>query len=112
LILVGLAGSALVEAGRSAGLSVAREAFADRGYAADGALLPREAPRALILDPERNLAQALSIVTTGQVTGPEGQAVPVVADTLCIHGDAPGAAARAALLRQGLLAAGIEVRGM
>ncbi len=112
LILVGLAGSVLVEAGLAAGLSVASEAFADRGYAADGALLPRDAPGALILDPERNLAQALSIVTTGQVVGPEGQAVPVVADTLCIHGDTPGAAERAALLRQGLLAAGVEVRGM
>ncbi len=112
LILVGLAGSALVEAGLSAGLRVAREAFADRGYAADGSLLPRDAPGALILDPQRNLAQALSIVTTGQVTGPEGRPIPVVAETLCVHGDTPGAAERAAVLRQGLLAAGIEVRGM
>ncbi|MGQ9927604.1 MAG: LamB/YcsF family protein [Chloroflexaceae bacterium] len=112
LVLVGLAGSALVEAGLSAGLCVAREAFADRGYAADGFLLPRDAPGALILDPQRNLAQALSIVTIGQVTDPEGRPIPVVAETLCIHGDTPGAAERAALLRQGLLAAGVEVRGM
>lgn len=112
LVLVGLAGSALVAAGLAVGLSVAREAFADRGYAADGTLLPRGAPGALILDPEQNLAQALQIITSGQVRGPDGRPLPVVADTLCIHGDAPDAAARAAHLRRGLGAAGVTVRGM
>ena len=111
LILVGLAGSLLVEAGAAAGLPVAREAFADRGYAANGTLLPRDAPGALILDPAQCLAQALSIVTASQVSGPDGP-VAVIADTLCIHGDAPGAAERAALLRQGLVAAGVEVRSL
>lgn len=110
LILVGLAGSVLVEAGAAAGLTVAREAFADRGYAADGSLLPRHAPGALILDPAQNLAQALAIVTKGHVESADGRSVPVVADTLCIHGDTPGAAERAAYLRQGLIAAGVEVR--
>ncbi len=109
LVLVGLAGSLLVSAGEAAGLRVAREAFADRGYAADGSLLPRGAPGALILDPEDNLAQALRIVTEGHALSPEGARVPIAADTLCIHGDTPGAAARAARLRQGLAAAGVTV---
>ncbi|HMQ30187.1 MAG TPA: 5-oxoprolinase subunit PxpA [Chloroflexaceae bacterium] len=109
LVLVGLAGSHLVAAGEAAGLRVAREAFADRGYAADGALLPRGAPGALVLDPEANLAQALRIVAEGHALSPEGARVPVAADTLCIHGDTPGAAARAAHLRRGLAAAGVTV---
>jgi UPF0271 protein len=110
LVLVGLAGSALVAAGEAAGLRVAREAFADRGYAADGTLLPRGAPGALITDEAANLAQALRIVAEGRVLGPAGEVVGLTADTLCIHGDTPGAAARAAALRAGLAAAGVAVR--
>jgi UPF0271 protein len=110
LILVGLAGSQLVAAGEAVGLRVAREAFADRGYATDGTLLPRGAPGALIVEPAANLAQALAIVRDGRVRGPNGAWVPVAADTLCVHGDTPGAAERAAELRAGLTQAGIVVR--
>lgn len=110
LILVGLAGSQLVAAGEAAGLRVAREAFADRGYSADGTLLPRGTPGALIHEPADNLAQALGIIVDGQVSAPDGAAVPVAADTICLHGDTPGAAARAAQLRAGLEAAGVLVR--
>lgn len=112
LLLVGLAGSQLVAAGEAAGLRVAREAFADRGYAADGTLLPRGTPGALIVEPAENLAQALRIVIEGHVLGPGGERVPVVADTLCVHGDMPGAAGRAEALRRGLEAAGVLVRGI
>lgn len=112
LILVGLAGSQLVAAGEAAGLHVAREAFADRGYGADGALLPRGTPGALILDPAANLAQALGVVVDGRVLAPDGAAVPVTADTICLHGDTPGAAARAAYLRRGLVEAGVLVRAL
>ena len=110
LVLVGLAGSQLLAAGIAAGLPVAGEAFADRGYAADGTLLPRGTPGALILDPEANLAQALRIVTQGHALAPDGQPVPIQAATLCLHGDTPGAAGRAAFLRQGLVAAGVMVQ--
>jgi UPF0271 protein len=110
LVFVGLAGSHLVAAGEAAGLRVAREAFADRGYAADGTLLPRGTPGALILDPEENLAHAMRLVAEGYALAPGGARVPVAADTLCLHGDTPGAAARAARLRQGLEEAGIVVR--
>ncbi len=109
LLLVGLAGSQLVAAGEAAGLRVAREAFADRGYAADGTLLPRGTPGALIVEPAENLAQALRIVTQGHVLGPGGERVPVAADTLCVHGDTPGAAGRAEALRRGLAAAGVAI---
>jgi UPF0271 protein len=110
LTLVGLAGSLLVAAGEAAGLPVAREAFADRGYAADGTLLPRGTPGALILDPAANLAHALRLVAEGHALAPDGARVPVVADTLCLHGDTPGAAQRAAHLRRGLEEAGLGVR--
>lgn len=109
LILVGLAGSALVEAGRAAGLPVANEAFADRAYAADGALRSRRLADALIEDDERSLAQAVGIVRDGFVLTPDGVRVSIQADTICLHGDTPGAAARAAFLRRGLHAAGIAV---
>jgi len=110
LLLVGLAGSQLVAAGEAAGLRVAREAFADRGYAADGTLLPRGTPGALIVEPTENLAQALRIVMEGHVLGPGGERVPVAADTLCVHSDTPGAAARAEALRRGLEAAGVVIQ--
>lgn len=110
LTLVGLAGSQLVAAGEAIGLRVACEAFADRGYSADGSLLQRGTPGALILEPPENLAQALRIVAEGHALSPEGAQVPIRADTLCLHGDTPGAAARAAHLRRGLEAAGVPVQ--
>jgi UPF0271 protein len=109
LILVGLAGSALIQAGRAAGLRVAGEAFADRVYEADGQLRARRFDDAMILDREQCLSQVLSIVTQGYVVARGGKRVPVQADTICLHGDAPAAAARAAFLRQGLQAAGVSV---
>jgi UPF0271 protein len=109
LILVGLAGSALIDAGRAAGLRVAGEAFADRLYEADGQLRARRFDDAMILDREQSLSQVLSIVTQGYVVARSGERVPVQADTICLHGDASGAAARAAFLRQGLEAAGVAV---
>jgi len=112
LVLVGLAGSALVAAGVEAGLRVAREAFADRGYEADGSLRSRRLPDALILDPAKNLAQALDIALAGQVTSVDGARVALSADTICLHGDTPGAAERATALRRGLAAAGVEVRAL
>lgn len=112
LILVGLAGSALIAAGEAAGLRVAREAFADRRYEADGTLRRRGLPGALIEDDQQALTQAIAIVAEGRALTLDGAAVPIAADTICLHGDTPGAAARAALLRRGLAAAGIAVAGL
>ncbi len=109
LILVGLAGSQLIEAGRAAGLHVAREAFVDRAYEVDGSLRARHLPGALIDDVARGVAQALSIALRGEVLSWDGARVRLQADTLCIHGDTPGAAARAAQLRRALEEAGVGV---
>lgn len=109
LILVALAGSALEQAGRAEGLAVAREAFADRRYEADGSLRARRFSDALILDYAANLDQAVTLVREGYVTAHDGARVAVQAETICLHGDAPGAAERAVFLRQGLRAAGIDV---
>ena len=110
LILFGLSGSFLIEAGRAAGLRVASEVFADRAYRADGSLAPRGEPGSVIEDPARVLDRALEMVRDGAVTARGGERVPLAADTICVHGDTPGAAGLAARLRAGLETAGVEVR--
>ena len=110
LILVGLAGSALVQAGRDAGLTVAEEVFADRVYEADGRLRSRRLPDAMLHDPARSAEQALRMVRDGQVVAYDGTVVPVRADTVCIHGDGPTAPPIARELRARLEAAGVAVR--
>jgi UPF0271 protein len=103
LVLFGLAGSELIRAGRAAGLAVASEVFADRTYQTDGSLTPRTNARALIQDVEAALAQVEAMLTTDRVHALDGTEVPIVPDTICIHGDQPGAAEFARALR-GLLA--------
>jgi UPF0271 protein len=109
LILVGLAGGALVEAGRDAGLPVQREGFCDRRYRADGSLTPRTEPGAVIEDIEVAVAQAVAIATRGQVVADNGAKVRIEADTLCVHGDRANAAAFAKHLRQALENAGVKI---
>jgi 5-oxoprolinase (ATP-hydrolysing) subunit A len=110
LALVGLAGSTLIDAGAGAGLRVLAEAFADRAYLADGSLAPRCAPGAVIHDPALIAERAVRIVRDGRVRSLSGEAdVPVRADTLCIHGDTPGAPVLAQTVRAALEAAGILV---
>jgi len=108
LVLFALSGSQLIDAGEVAGLRVASEAFPDRGYGADGSLMPRSAAGAVVTSPERVAARAVAMAA-GTVTTAAGQIVAVRADTLCIHGDTPGAAALARAVREALGAAGIEV---
>ena len=109
LILVGLAGSALLEAGRAAGLDVAAEAFADRAYEADGSLRSRRAAGAVLDSPADAARQALSIARDGRVRSHDGPAIAVRADTLCIHGDTPGAVEIATAIRAAFAEAGIEL---
>lgn len=109
LVLFGLPGSELVAAGRRAGLRTASEGFADRAYQRDGALVPRGQPGAVIDDPDAVVARALRMVREGAVQAIDGSVVPLRIDTLCVHGDTPGAAALAARLRKALEDAGIEV---
>ena len=109
LVLFALAGSALVAAGADAGLVVAEEAFADRAYEADGSLRARHLDGAVLADPAAAGAQALAIAR-GSVTAWGGTPLPVRADTVCVHGDQPGAADRARAVRDALLGAGVEIR--
>jgi UPF0271 protein len=112
LVLVGLAGSASLDAARAAGLAVAAEAFADRRYEPDGRLRDRRHPDALIDDPAAAGEQAVAIVRDGRVTAIDGTPVVVAAESLCVHGDQPGAAARARGVRVALEAHGVELRAL
>jgi 5-oxoprolinase (ATP-hydrolysing) subunit A len=112
LVLVGLAGSELLSAASDAGLTPAAEAFADRAYEADGTLRSRRQPGALLESPDLAAAQALSIVRDGCVTSHDGQVVAVRADTICIHGDTPGAAEFAAAIRAALAGAGVTIAAL
>jgi len=112
LILVGLAGSQLVEAGRARGLDIAHEAFADRAYAPDGSLVPRTQPGALVGDAAAAAAQGVRLVREGRVCAVDGTIIVVRADTLCLHGDGPGAAVFAQRLRAGLESSGIVLQAL
>jgi UPF0271 protein len=109
LILVGLAGSAWIEAGEEVGLKVAREVFADRTLNPDGSLVPRTQPGAVIEDPEQVIAASLKMVLEQKATAINGREIPVKADTICLHGDTPGAVELARKLRERMEEAGIQV---
>ncbi len=110
LILFGLAGSALLAAGRTRGLRVVGEFFADRTYRADGSLTPRNVVGALIEDEEAMVAQVLRLVRDGVVRATNGVDVRIEAETVCLHGDGPRAVSFARRLRAELQSAGVEVR--
>jgi UPF0271 protein len=110
LFLVGLAGAPTLAVYRVAGFSVAAEAFADRRYEPDGSLRSRAHEDALIRDPAEAGRQALDIVERGQVTACDGSPVAVNAQTICIHGDTPGAAEIATAVARTLRQAGILIR--
>jgi UPF0271 protein len=109
LILFGLPGSELQRAAEAAGLRFAREAFADRGYAADGALVRRGTPGAMIDDPAEAVRRAVEIAAEGRTRTADGGELRLEADTLCIHGDRPDAALFARTLREGLERSGVRV---
>lgn len=109
LILVGLAGSRLVAAGRAAGLAVAEEAFPDRAYEPDGSLRSRRLPGAVLTDSEVIAARAVEMACDGAVTAIDGSVIPLRADTLCLHGDTPGAAEHARAVRKALETAGVAI---
>jgi UPF0271 protein len=109
VVLVGLAGSSMLDVFRKAGFPVAAEAFADRRYESDGTLRSRKHPDALIRDPAEAGRQALSIVDHRTVVACDGSKVPVSAQTICIHGDTPGAPEIAATVAKTLREAGVTL---
>jgi 5-oxoprolinase (ATP-hydrolysing) subunit A len=112
VVLVGLAGSPMLDVFRKAGFAVAAEAFADRRYEPDGTLRSRKFEDALIRNPEEAGRQALSIVDRGVVIASDGNEVSVDAQTICIHGDTPGAPQIAAAVARSLREAGVRVCGL
>lgn len=109
LILFGPPGSRLLEAGRAAGLRVAAEGFADRAYEADGSLAARRKQGSVIHDADAVVARAVRMIKEQVVVALDGTELPVAVDTLCIHGDTPGAGRLAASVREGLASAAIQV---
>jgi UPF0271 protein len=112
LVLYGLANSESTRAGEALGLRVAHEAFAERRYEPDGSLTPRSHPEASIHDVDLAAQQVAQMLSARVVTVRGGGAVPIRADTLCLHGDRPDAARFAAGLRAAIEAAGFAVRTM
>jgi UPF0271 protein len=109
LILFGLPGSALLRAGRHEGLRVAAEVFADRAYQSNGTLVPRSLDGSVIHDRDEVVSRAVRMARDRTVLSIEGAVVPLEADTLCIHGDTPGAAELARAIRAALEANGVVV---
>ena len=112
LVLVGLSGSALVAAGRDAGLRTASEVFADRGYTSRGRLLSRRAPGAVLTEPAEVCRRAVSMVRDGMVIADDGTRVALDADTICVHGDTPGAGVLAHRIGLALAEAGVTVAAL
>jgi UPF0271 protein len=110
LILFAPARSLLESAGEKAKLHIAREVFADRNYLSDGSLVPRSRSDALLHDPQEAAARVLRMLRQGKVQSVEGSDVDVRAETICVHGDTPGAVEFARQLRSQLEHEGIEIR--
>lgn len=101
--------SEVMRLGLAAGLTVVTEAFADRAYNPDGTLVPRSRPGAVLHDLDAVVAQGLSLATQHSVTAIDGSRITVTAQSLCLHGDTPGAVAMAAAVRAALEDAGVTI---
>jgi 5-oxoprolinase (ATP-hydrolysing) subunit A len=102
-------GSALAAEAASAGLRVVAEGFADRGYRPDGRLVPRTSPGALVTDPAEVVERAVRMAVEGSVVAVDGTVVEFGVDSLCLHGDTPGAVTLARQVRAALLSAGVDL---
>jgi UPF0271 protein len=109
LPVLGLPGSQLLLQAEAAGLRAVPEAFADRGYAPDGTLVPRGEPGALVTVEDEVVGRAVRLATDGTVAALDGSVVQVSPASICLHGDTPGAVAMATAVRRALAGAGVEV---
>lgn len=110
LPIMGMPGSAIERAAREAGIRFITEAFVDRAYRADGSLVPRSEPGAVLHDAAVVAARAVRLAAAGEVETIDGEVVRVEAESLCVHGDTPGAVELAGAVRRALAEAGVEVR--
>lgn len=109
LPVLGLAGSAFFEEASRFGLRTVAEAFADRAYRPDGRLVPRSESGAVLHDPAEIARRVLTMVQTGTVTAADGSTIRVEVESVCVHGDSPGAVGIATAVRRELVAAGVDV---
>ncbi|MCX2715068.1 LamB/YcsF family protein [Mycolicibacterium sp. J2] len=110
LPVLGLAGSAFFAAAGELGLATVPEAFADRAYRADGQLVSRRLPNAVLHDPARIADRVASMVQRGQVTAVDGSTIPITVESVCVHGDSPDAVRIAQAVRNRLSADGIALK--
>lgn len=110
LVLLGLAGSVVLRIAEEAGLTTASEAFADRAYHADGTLVSRREPDAVLRDPAEVAERMARLVAAGELISVEGTPVRLRADSICVHGDSAGAVEMARAVRDRLLTDDISVR--
>jgi len=109
LPVLGLPGSVLLQAAHEAGLPAVTEAFADRGYTADGRLVPRRQPGALLTGTAAVVDRALRLALHGEIVAVDGTVLRTSARSLCLHGDTPGAVDNAVAVRAALTGAGVEL---
>jgi len=109
LPLLGLAGAASLRMAQAAGMPIVTEAFADRGYTADGRLVPRGSPGALLTDPDDVAARMARLATEGLVSCEDGTDIEVDAQSICTHGDSPGAVEMASAVAASLRGAGVTI---
>ena len=110
LALLALPGSVVLDLAERRGIRGVREAFADRGYLPDGRLVPRGDPGAVIVDAGIAAQRAVRLAEEGVIEAIDGSLVAVDAESVCLHGDTPGATAMASSVRAGLEHAGVELR--
>ena len=110
LVLVALAGSPLIELARQEGLTCIAEAFADRAYTPTGALVSRREPGAVLHDAEQVAQRMLRLVQTGEIEAIDGSVTRIEADSICVHGDSPGAIQMAREVRQLLEQSGVSLQ--
>ena len=109
LPVLGLAGSVFFAEARRLGLRTVAEAFADRAYQPDGQLVPRSDAGAVLNNPAQITERVLSMVKTGTVTAIDGSVIAIEVESVCVHGDSPGAVTIAGAVRDRLLAEGVEL---
>lgn len=110
LVMMGLAGAPILAQAREAGLATVAEAFADRAYTPAGTLVSRREAGAVLHDPELIAARMLRLAREGVIEAVDGSPLHLSADSICVHGDSPGAVAISARIREALIAGGVAIR--